>query len=251
MYTLALERHSHGETNHLLTMGCLEGCIVPRTVSVVLALLATACGLSSGQTKPNPNAGPAAQEFPVALQQNVTAGKTPVGTKIEAKLTIASLVNGTVVPRNATFSGEVVESVAKSGTQPSRVSVEMNSLKWKNGSMPVKMYLTAWYYPSLAEAGQNLQYGPEQGAARTWNGAGAYPDPNSPAYKPFPGGDSGQKESVPETPNSVTSKHRELMKDVQSERAQNGRVTLLSKRNLKLDRVTTYVLAPRDLAAPK
>lgn len=229
----------------------VEECIVPRGLSAILVLLATACGLSSGQTKPNSNVSPAAEEFPVVLQQNVTAGKTSAGTKIQAKLTIASLVNGTVVPRNATFSGEVMESVAKSGTQPSRVSVQMNSLKWKNGSMPVNMYLTAWYYPSLAEAGQNLQYGPEQPASRTWNGAGAYPDPNSPAYKPFPGGDSGQKESVPETPSSVTAKHRELIKDVQSERAQNGRVTLVSKRNLKLDRVTTYVLEPSDLAAPK
>jgi hypothetical protein len=160
-------------------------------------------------------------------------------------------VNGTVVPRNATFSGEVVESVAKSGAQPSRVSVQMNSLKWKNGSMPVKTYLTAWYYPPVAESGQNLQYGPEQPTSRTWNGAGAYPDPNSPAYKPFPGGDAGQKDSVPDTPSSVTGKHRMLIKDVQSERAQDGRVTLVCKRNLKLDRFTTYVLAPWDLALPK
>jgi hypothetical protein len=127
----------------------------------------------------------------------------------------------------------------------------MNSLKWKNGSIPINVYLTAWYYPSVAEPGQNLQYGPEQPASRTWNGAGAYPDPNSPAYKPFPGGDSGQKDSVPESPSSATAKHRELIKDVQSERAQNGQVTLVSKRNVKLDRVTTYVLATSDLAVPK
>lgn len=217
----------------------------------VILLLTTCCTLALGQNKApsNPNAVPA--DFPVVLQQNVTAGKTPVGTRIEAKLTIASLVNGTVVPRNAVFSGELVESVAKSATQPSRISIQMNSLKWKDGSAPVTMYLTAWYYPALAEAAQNLQYGPEQPASRTWNGAGAYPDPNSPAYKPFPGGDSAQKESVPETPNSVTSKHRELMKDVQSQRGEDGRVILVSKRNLKLDRVTTYVLAPSDLAAPK
>ena len=225
--------------------------IVPQRLYILTALLASACCLSSGQTERKPNPSPAAQEFPVVLQQNVTAGKTPPGTKIEAKLTIASLVDGIVVPRNATFSGEVVESMLKSGTQPSRLSIEMNSIKWKNVSVPVKMYLTAWYYPRVAEAGQNLQYGPEQPASRTWNGAGAYPDPNSPAYKPFPAGDSGQKDSAPDTPSSVTAKHRVLIKDVQSERAQDGRVTLVSKRNLKLDRVTTYVLAPGDLAAPK
>ena len=219
--------------------------------SILIALLATACCLSSGQTEPKPNASPATQEFPVVLQQNVTAGKTPPGTKIEAKLTIASLVNGTVVPRNAIFSGEVVESVLKSDTQPSRLSVQMNSLKWKNGSLPVKIFLTAWYFPPVTQTGGDLQYGPEQPTSRTWNGAGAYPDPNSPAYKPFPGGDSGQKDSVPDTPSSVSAKHRVLIKDVQSERAPDGRLTLVSKRNLKLDKITTYVLAPSELAVPK
>lgn len=224
---------------------------MPHRFSILMALLATSCCLSSGQTEPKPNASPAAQEFPVALQQNVTAGKTPPGTKIEAKLTIASLVNGTVVPRNATFSGEVVESVLKSGTQPSRLSVQINSVKWKNGSLPVKMFLTAWYFPPVTQTGGDLQYGPEQPPSRTWNGAGAYPDSNSPAYKPFPGGDSGQKDSVPDTPSSVSAKHRVLIKDVQSERAPDGRLTLVSKRNLKLDKITTYVLAPSELAVPK
>jgi len=50
------------------------------------------------------------QEFPVVFQSSVTAGKTPVGTKIQAKLSIATLLNGTVVPRNAGFSGEIVVS---------------------------------------------------------------------------------------------------------------------------------------------
>ncbi len=49
------------------------------------------------------------------MRQNVVAGKTPVGTKVEAKLTIATLVKGTVIPEGAVFSGEVVDSVAKSG----------------------------------------------------------------------------------------------------------------------------------------
>ena len=50
---------------------------------------------------------PAAQEFPVLLEQSLAAGKTPVGTKIQARLAVATLVAGTVIPRNAVFSGEV------------------------------------------------------------------------------------------------------------------------------------------------
>lgn len=216
-----------------------------------LVLILAASAHIWGQQKPETPA-PGLQEFPVVFQQNITAGKTPAGTKIQAKLAIATLVNGTVVPRNASFSGEVVESVAKTATQPSRVSLRIDSVSWKNGSAPVKVYLTAWYYPSVAESGQNLQYGPEQSLARTWNGAGAYPDPNSPAYKPFPSGDSDKKDSVPDTPNSVTSKRRAQMKDVETERGSAGTITLVSKRgNLKLDRVTTYVLSSGEIPAAK
>ena len=87
------------------------------------------------------------QEFPVTMRQNVKAGKTPVGTKIEAKLTIATLVNGTVIPAGAIFSGEVVESAAKSSSDPSRIAIRMDSVQWKNASKPITVYLTAWYYP--------------------------------------------------------------------------------------------------------
>src|SRR5271167_996536 len=59
---------------------------------------------------PNPTPG---LEFPVFMRQKVVAGTTPVGTKVEAKLAVATLVNGTVVPQDALFSGEVTESVAK------------------------------------------------------------------------------------------------------------------------------------------
>ncbi len=182
------------------------------------------------------------------LQENVIAGKTPAGTKVQAKLAIATMVNGVVVPRNANFSGEVVESSPKTGKEPSRISIRMDSVNWKNGSDAVKVYLSAWYYPSVAEAGQNLQYGPPQPASRTWNGAGAYPDPNSPAYKPFPEGDSDKDQAGPDTTISTTSKHRVVMKNVETQRNNDGGISLVSKyANLKLDRRTTYVLAAGDL----
>jgi hypothetical protein len=204
-----------------------------------------------GQQKPsNPPSG--GHEFPVTLQQSVIAGKTAVGCKIQAKLGVATLVDGTVIPRNAVFSGEVVESVAKKKTDPSRLSLRMDSVQWKDGSASLKIYLTAWYYPSRNEMGQDLQYGPQQPANRTWNGEGQYPDPNSKVYKPFPGSESDKGSSVPDTPNATLSSHRVLMKNVETASGSDGTLTLISqKANLKLDKLTTYVLASGDLQPGK
>jgi hypothetical protein len=78
-----------------------------------------------------------AVEFPVVMRQSVDAGKTAVGTKVQAKLVAATLLNGVVVPRDAVLSGEVTESVAKSKTDPSRLAIRMDTAQWKKGSAPV------------------------------------------------------------------------------------------------------------------
>lgn len=188
------------------------------------------------------------REFPMVLESNVVAGKTAVGTKIQARLAVATLQEGIVIPRNALFTGEVIESKAKTATEASRVAIRMDSAQWKNGSAAVKLYLTAWYYPAVTEAGQNLQYGPAQPANRTWNGQGQYPDPNSKTYKPFPGGDSDSNANNPDVPSSVTSNHRVAMANVESERSSDGTIAIVShKANIKLDKLTTYVLASGDL----
>jgi hypothetical protein len=192
------------------------------------------------------------REFPVVLQQNVVAGKTPVGTKVKAKLTVATLENGTVIPRNAVFSGEVLESAEKTSADPSRLTIRMDSAVWKDGTAPIKAYLTAWYYPPVEQSGQDLQYGPTQSAKGTWNGAGEYPGPNTHVYRPFPTGDSDPKSSIPETPNSVPGSHRVAMKDIDSENASDGAIALVSKhRNIKLDHFTTYVLVTGDAVPAK
>jgi hypothetical protein len=218
----------------------------------VLSLLC--CGALLGQQKPAGVGPSGVLEFPVIMQQDVAAGKTAAGTKVAAKLTVATLVNGTVFPRGAIFSGEVTESLKKSANDPSLLAIRMDSVQWKNGSAPIKVYLTAWYYPEKTETGsQNLQYQPQDQAnsPRNWNGAGAYPTPNSPINEKFPGADSDKEStSVPTTPNSVTSNHRVLMKNVDSAVGNDGGVELSCKRsNIKLDRLTTYVLAAGDLAA--
>ena len=188
------------------------------------------------------------------MKQDVTAGKTPVGTKVQARLQVATLVDGTVFPKNTIFSGEVTESVAKSDNSPSRIGIRMDSAQWKDGSAPIRIYLTAWFYPLIAAGrGQDLSYGPPQSATQTWNGAGTYPDPGSPASQPFPGQDMSRSAGdAPEPPVYVLSKRRFLMKDVDSERSSSGAVAISSRRfNIKLDKSTTYVMATDDLVPRK
>lgn len=223
--------------------------MLTRTMVVPRLVLSVVCSATLlGQQKPAVPTPYGVQAFPVLMQQSVAAGKTPVGAKIQAKLGVATLVDGVVIPRNATFSGEVIESVAKTNTDPSRLAIRMDSVHWKNGSASVKAYLTAWYYPPRDITGQELQYGPPQPANRTWNGQGQYPDPNASLYQPFPGSASDKGASVPDTPASTTSNHRVLMKDVESVSSNDGAIAIVSKRtNIKLDKLTTYVLASGDL----
>jgi hypothetical protein len=222
------------------------------TVVSTLVLFVGCSGILAGQQKPAVAAPSGVQEFPVILQQSVIAGKTPAGTRIQAKLQIATLVEGIVIPRDALFSGEVIESVAKTKSDVSRISLRMDSVQWKSGSAPVKIYLTTWYYPTTEAAGQDLQYGPTQPANRTWNGQGQYPDPNSKVYRPFPGSDSDKGASVPDTPSAITSNHRVQMKNVDTATSNDGTLALLSKQgNIKLDKLTTYVFASGDLLRTK
>jgi hypothetical protein len=218
--------------------------------NVALTVIFSSATLLGQQTPVPPNSS-AGTEFPVIMRQNVTAGKTPVGAKVQASLVIATLVNGVVVPRDAVLSGEVIQSVAKSGAEPSRLALLMNSVQWKNGSATIKLYLTPWFYPVSETAPQDLSYEPSDAAhsPKNWNGAGTYPDPNNPASQPFPGRDAGRDASAaPLSPASSISKHRVLMKNVESTRDSDGAVALTSRRsNIKLDKLTTYVLATSDL----
>ncbi len=191
-------------------------------------------------------------ELPVVMRQSVVAGKTAIGTKIQAKLVAATLINGTVVPRDAILSGEITESIKKSASAPSRLAIRMDSADWKKGSVPLKVYLTAWYYPEAAVAGQDLSYQPQDAAnsKRNWNGMGTYPDPNNPiSQQKFPATESNKDaDPAPPSPASSISQHRLLMKHVQSIREVDGSVALINQHSdLKLDKVTTYVLASGDL----
>ena len=217
---------------------------------VLLIVVFSSATLLAQQTPPAPTAS-TGTEFPVIMRQNVIAGKTPAGAKVQASLVLATLVNGVVVPRDAVLSGEVIQSAAKAAAEPSRLAIRMDSAQWKNGSVNIKVYLTAWFYPLAEITPQDLSYQPADAAhsPRNWNGAGTYPDPNNPASQPFPGRDSGQDTTAgPLSPASSISKHRMLMKNIEAARDGDGTVALTSKRsNIKLDKLTTYVLATSDL----
>jgi hypothetical protein len=205
------------------------------------------------QQKPAAPVPSGVQEFPMIMRQNITAGKTPVGTAVQAKLVVGTLGNGTVFPKNAIFSGKVIESVAKTSTEPSRLAIRMDSVQWKDGSAAVKIYLTAWIYPTTVESGQDLQYGPQQSQVATWNGEGAYPDPNSPVVKPFPGGNSkSSSDAVPNTTSAVTLRRRVPMKNVMSGKHDDGAVVIASTHSdIKLDKLTTYVFSADELRSQK
>lgn len=228
------------------------------------------CAFTLGQTKPAQNASrptPAAPsvaglEFPVLLRQKVVAGKTSVGTKVRARLTVATFLNRVVVPEGAIFSGEVIESAKKSGADPSRLSIRIDSVQWrnKNQSAPTvvaltpAVYLTAWYYPlaspvskeSMASQSDTV-YNPRLG-----NNNGMHSAQRNGGLPPFGSADpdSDKNADKPPAPSSDVSNHRVAMKDVDSGRGAEGAVTLSSKRfNIKLNKTTTYVLAAGTLAA--
>jgi hypothetical protein len=214
------------------------------------ALLGSILLLAQSKPSPQATASPSSappgsasvQEFPVTMRQNVVAGKTPAGTKVEAKLTIATLVKGAVIPEGAIFSGEVVESKAKSATEPSRLAIRMDTVQWKKESRPIKVFLTAWYYPILmgqdADVNNQSPDRPLMGGGYSTAG-GARSSPLSPP------------DALPPPPGRV-SQNRAAMKDVEYSVDAEGNVALTSTHaNLKLDKSTTYVLATGNLPVEK
>ncbi len=191
-------------------------------------------------------------ELPIILRQSVEAGKTAVGTKVEARLVMATMINGAVLPRGAVISGEVTESVAKSNNSPSLLALRMDSAQWKNGEAKFKVYLTAWYYPPAPPmAPPDISYGPP-GDNRNWGGVNPTvdtTDPPNPSQRLSTQQDNGVNAVAP---GSMISSKRVLMKNMKSVSSADGAVVLVSSRsNIKLNKVTTYVLAINELLPSK
>jgi hypothetical protein len=233
---------------------------VLRFVRLTVLAAATLLGQTNlGQAGPEAPSSAAALEFPVVMRQNVIAGKTPVGTKIRAKLTVATLVHGVVIPQDAVISGEVIESVAKSANEPSRLGLRMDSAQWKNGAAPTvltlapKLYLTRWYYPVAIELNRNSSSGIPD-AAHDYNRATIHSGVSNPTAEQFPGSAQDSSRNIPEPagPDSGISKHHVLMKNMESTSNSEGALILTSKHsNIKLDKTITYVLAASGLLPGK
>src|SRR5208337_4277651 len=161
-----------------------------KTIAIRRAGLTVVLGsvaLLSQSTPAGPGSS-AGLEFPVVMRQKVAAGTTPVGTKVQAKLVLATLVGRVVVPEGAILSGEVTESVPKSATDASRLGIRMNSAHWKNGSVTIKAYLTAWFYPLTPLQGSSTDLPDDVGTGpRHRRGADNPTYPDSSASAPFPG----------------------------------------------------------------
>jgi len=232
----------------------MRGAEMTRRIIVIryFAFLTLCSVVLLGQQSATVPASQSAREFPVRMEQNVVAGRTSVGAKVRAKLQMATLVSSVVCPKDAVLVGEVIESKAKTDTDPSRVAIRMDSVEWKNRSVPIKVYLTQWYYPTTTvEPTQDLQYGPEQLAKKTWNGQGMYP-PKSGPYAPFPRKDEDPDTRAPDVPTNRMSDHRVPMKNLDVVTTGEGTVALVSRgTNIKLDKMTVYVFAAGDLLAQK
>jgi len=237
-----------------------------KTIGTGHAVLAVLLG-SAALLAQAPSASPGSSanlEFPVIMRQSVVAGATAVGSQVEAKLAVATLVNGVLVPQDAIFSGEVIESVAKSASVPSRLAIRMDSAQWRSGAVPKllqlakKVYLTAWYYPLLPPIHRHLSDELSDTAAGAGRGSDApppnpiptYSGPNTFPSKQSSGHDLDRGTDMPPAPAPSISQHRVLMKNIESTRNNEGAVILVSKHSsIKSNKTTTYVLATGELGS--
>jgi hypothetical protein len=211
-----------------------------------------------GQPPPRRLDPSVALEMPVVMRQNIVAGRTEVGTAIQAKLTVATLVNGTVIPKGAILWGEVAESLAKSANAPSRLSVVVKSAQWKDGSkpqifnFPSTLYLTAWYYPvngpTLTEDIPEDPPSPRRRNSQHIGGSASYPNPNTSDSPGYSKGSASEAKPSGRSAPPAAPLHRVLMKNMEAARGSDESIAITCARSdIKLDKSTTYVLATGSL----
>ena len=71
--------------------------MLSKTIAVFTVVLGSVALVA--QQTPAAHSSSTGDEFPAVMRQNVAAGKTAVGTKVEAKLVVATLLNGTGEPK--------------------------------------------------------------------------------------------------------------------------------------------------------
>ena len=197
-----------------------------------------------GQQKPSTSSSGVLHQFPLVLQQSVESGKANIGTKVQAKLAVATMFEGTVIPRNAVFSGVVIESTPKSAKEPAKLAIRMETAEWKHGATSITAYLLPLYYPATTQSAPNFGDAPQESGP---DGAGQHSSSESPMGRqssPPPGSQS----AIPEVPS--TSNRPVQIKNVTVALADEGGAALVSEHsNIKLFRMTTYVFAARETRA--
>ena len=217
--------------------------MLTRRLVVQGAILAFCSAASIGQQSHQASPPPVLRQFPVILQQNLEAGKTPAGTKVQGKLAAATLFSGTLIPKNAITSGVVLESESRKGEERARLSIRMNTVSWDGGWAPLYAYLMPLYYPATGPALPNLPIESPDPDSRTLNGPNQSSE--SPMSRPFSGGGS---EAIPDV--AILSSRPVRMKNVVLEPTSNGGIALVSEHgNIKLLKMTTYVFATDEATA--
>src|SRR5437773_8312674 len=192
-----------------------------RKILIQLVLGFWSAALLAQQTPPVSAPGSLVQ-FPVVLQQNVEAGKTPAGTKVQGKFAAATLFSGALIPKNAVASGVVVESESKKGKERARLAIRMNTVTWNGGWSPLGAYLMPLYYPTTGQAVPNLPAESPDPDSRTLNGPN---QSESPMSRPFPGGGSEANQgAMPEV--AILPSRPVRMKNVVLEPTSNGGIAL-------------------------
>ena len=209
---------------------------------VVTAAIIGFCSaaLIAQQSRPASSSG-VLREFPVILQQSVEAGKTPVGTEIKGRLAVATQFHGTLIPRDAVVSGVIFESVRKSAKGPSRLGIRMENAKWKGeSSCMMKAYLMPLFYPLTTQSAQGLPIDSPDPGSRTLNGPNQ--SGSSPMSSPSPNNSGAIQEAIPQI--ATIASRPVSMKNVTMEPVPDNGVALVSEQeNIKLHKMTTYVLA--------
>jgi hypothetical protein len=206
-------------------------------------MLGVACSLAQAQQPKMSSPVQLRIELPAVLQQKVVAGSTAVGTEVRAKLSIATLVNGVVIPDGAVITGKVEESFAKTADSPAHLKIKFESAHWKNGDTTLELYLAGSYYPiefqgptdDLSGHGQvGVIVGGNPALGRQTNGL-PQRDTETPQDDPT--------DPRPNVPHSEMSKHSVRIKNVDTAVAPDGSLEITSKeRSLKLDKGVIYSL---------
>jgi len=218
-----------------------------RTMVAQCVVLTCWSAFSLSQQAQAPSARPALHEFPLTLQQSFESGKAKIGARVQAKLAAATKFQGTVIPRNAVFSGVVIESTATGAKEPAKLAIRMEKAEWKDDSISLTAYLLPLSYSNTSPSAQSLPNESPDPSSRTLNGAGQ--DSNSPMHAPFPTNDSqAAQAAIPEAP--MLSSRPVQMKNVAIALADEGGAALVSEHtNIKLYKMTTYVFAATELPA--